>query len=64
MMTRKDYVATANILANSREALLSLGQEGEDIFGLLVADFAEMFENDNERFQSERFDNACWGEEE
>jgi hypothetical protein len=22
-----------------------------------------MFENDNERFQAERFDNACWGEE-
>lgn len=63
MMTRKDYVATANILANTRESLLSLGREGEDIFGLLVADFAEMFENDNERFQSERFDNACWGEE-
>jgi hypothetical protein len=63
MMTRKDYVATANILANTRESLLSLGAEGESIFGLLVADFAEMFENDNERFQSERFDNACWGEE-
>jgi hypothetical protein len=26
------------------------------------ADFAEMFENDNERFDSDRFDNACWGE--
>jgi hypothetical protein len=37
--------------------------EGEDIFANLVADFAEMFENDNERFQADRFDNACWGEE-
>jgi hypothetical protein len=63
MMTRKDYVATANILSNIRESVISLGQEGEDIFGLLVADFIEMFENDNERFQAERFDNACWGEE-
>ena len=62
MMTRKDYVETARILADSREAILALGPEGEDIFGNLVADFAEMFENDNERFQGERFDNACWEE--
>ena len=62
MMTRKDYVSTAEILAEHRQAIISLGKEGEDIFGLLVADFAEMFENDNERFQGDRFDNACWGE--
>ena len=54
-MTRKDYVATANILAGVRESILSLGAEGDNIFGLLVADFAEMFENDNERFQAEMF---------
>jgi DNA-binding MarR family transcriptional regulator len=64
MMTRKDYVETARILADSREAIISLGVEGEDIFANLVADFAEMFENDNERFQGERFDNACWEESE
>lgn len=63
MMTRKDYVSTAKILADSREGLLSLGNEGEHIFANLIADFAEMFENDNERFQGDRFDNACWGEE-
>jgi DNA-binding MarR family transcriptional regulator len=63
MMTRKDYVETARILADQRGALLSLGVEGEDIFTNLIADFAEMFENDNERFQAGRFDNACWGEE-
>ena len=62
MMTRKDYVSTAEILAGVRESLLSLGAEGESSFETLVADFAEMFENDNERFQSERFDNACWEE--
>lgn len=62
-MTRKDYVSTAEILAGVRDSLLSLGQEGEDIFSNLVADFAEMFENDNERFLGEKFDNACWGEE-
>jgi hypothetical protein len=64
MMTRKDYVETARILADSREAIISLGAEGEDIFANLVADFAEMFENDNKRFQAERFDNACWEESE
>ncbi len=62
MMTRKDYVSTAEILADHRESLLSLGVEGEQIFTNLIADFAEMFENDNERFQADRFDNACWGE--
>jgi hypothetical protein len=64
MMTRKDYVETASILAGVRESILALGAEGEDIFANLVADFAEMFENDNERFQGERFDNACWEESE
>ena len=62
-MTRKDYIETANILANVRENLLLLGEMGEDIFSTLVADFVEMFEEDNERFQAERFDNACWGED-
>jgi len=31
MMTRKDYVETARILAGVRESILSLGVEGEDI---------------------------------
>jgi DNA-binding MarR family transcriptional regulator len=62
MMTRKDYVETAKILADSRDSLLSLGKEGEHIFANLVADFAVMFENDNERFDGVRFDNACWEE--
>jgi DNA-binding MarR family transcriptional regulator len=63
MMTRKDYVSTAKILADNREALISLGDEGEHIFANLIADFAFMFEEDNDRFQGDRFDNACWGEE-
>ena len=62
MMTRKDYVETANILAGVRDSLVSLGAEGEDIFGNLINDFAEMFESDNERFQFDRFATACWGE--
>jgi hypothetical protein len=62
MMTRKDYVETANILADVRDGLIGLGDEGETAFSNLVALFAEMFENDNERFDADRFDNACWGE--
>lgn len=59
MMTRKDYVQTANILADSRDALFSLGAEGEDIFHCLVNDFAEMFKEDNERFITPKFFDAC-----
>jgi hypothetical protein len=60
MMTRKDYVETACILAGVRPALESLGLEGEQIFSDLANDFAEMFANDNDRFQSGRFFDACW----
>jgi hypothetical protein len=60
MMTRKDYVETADILAGVRPALESLGLEGEQIFSDLVNDFAEMFANDNDRFLSGRFFDACW----
>ena len=60
MMTRKDYVETADILAGVRPALESLGLEGEQIFSDLANDFAEMFANDNDRFQAGRFFDACW----
>lgn len=63
MMTRKDYVSTAQILADHRESLNSLGAEGESIFQSLIADFVVMFEDDNPRFDGHRFDNACWGED-
>ena len=61
MMTRKDYIETASILAESRESLLSLGLEGEQIFENLVSDFISMFQNDNERFLVSKFADACWG---
>jgi DNA-binding MarR family transcriptional regulator len=59
MMTRKDYVETANILKDSRAALYSLGEEGEAIFNNLVFDFAEMFKQDNDRFIEPKFYSAC-----
>ncbi len=63
-MTRKDYVETANILADSRDALLSLGIDGELIFENLVSDFIEMFQADNDRFIVDKFADACWGGDE
>jgi hypothetical protein len=53
MMTRKDYVATAEILSNYA---LDLGQGA---FEDLVNDFAELFESDNPRFDTDRFIEAC-----
>jgi len=61
MMTRKDYIETASILAESRASLLSLGLEGEQIFENLVSDFISMFQTDNERFLASKFADACWG---
>ena len=53
MMTRKDYVSTAEILKTYAEAM--------DLFFFedLVNDFADMFEEDNARFNRVRFVEAC-----
>lgn len=52
MMTRKDYIETANILNGY----------AEEIDFLILADIAEkfatMFANDNERFDHQRFIDA------
>lgn len=61
MMTRKDYVSTAEILALSREDLCST-PEGETTFENLVNDFSAMFLADNDRFITRRFYSACYGE--
>ena len=54
MMTRKDYVTTAEIL-NSYASEIKL-----EVFEDLVYDFANMFAEDNERFDSDRFYEACF----
>jgi hypothetical protein len=54
MMTRKDYVATAQILNEFRDLILD-----EIVFADLVDEFSAMFEVDNERFSHETFVNAC-----
>jgi hypothetical protein len=49
MMTRKDYVATAEIIKSYNLQL------PEILLEKLVNDFAEMFKADNPRFDANRF---------
>ena len=54
MMTRKDYVATAEILSGYKDLI------GDNfVYEDLVDDFAGMFAQDNERFDSDKFLVAC-----
>jgi len=55
-MTRKDYVATADILNKFVDDVdfLTLSRIAEN--------FAQMFENDNERFDHQRFIDAVFQE--
>ena len=52
MMTRKDYVATAEILKYASD------KTHPALFSKMVNDFAEMFAKDNERFDVNRFHEA------
>jgi len=52
MMTRKDYVATAEILKYLSNKVHPA------VFSKTVHDFAEMFAKDNERFDVKRFHEA------
>jgi hypothetical protein len=57
MMTRKDYVATANILNGYKDTIDFL------LLNEIALDFAEMFSEDNERFDEQRFIDAVFQEE-
>ena len=52
MMTRKDYIATAEILNYMSN------KSHPALFSKVVNDFAEMFAKDNERFDVNRFHEA------
>jgi len=54
MMTRKDYVATAEII-NSYADEIKL-----EVLEDLVNDFIVMFADDNEKFDSDRFWDECF----
>jgi hypothetical protein len=56
MMTRKDYIETANILNAKADVIDFL------ILADLAEDFAEMFANDNERFDHQRFIDAVFAD--
>ena len=56
MMTRKDYVATAEILNGYKDTIDFL------LLNEIALDFAEMFANDNERFNEQRFIDAVFQE--
>lgn len=53
MMTRKDYVAVSNILADYQEVI-----EAEEYLDM-CRDFALYMAKDNDRFDSRRFLEAC-----
>jgi hypothetical protein len=53
MMTRKDYIATAEILKYMSDKMHPA------LFSKTVGDFAEMFAKDNDRFDVTRFHEAC-----
>jgi hypothetical protein len=59
MMTRKDYVATAEILSNYF-ATSVFDEQGEILFADLVDEFSLMFESDNPRFDADKFAIACF----
>lgn len=56
-MTRKDYVATAEILNKFSNRIES------HEFNDLVFEFGEMFLADNQRFVVEKFEQACYQNE-
>ena len=55
MMTRKDYVATAEILKNFGDNV----ENNFNDFIDLVYDFSDMFAKDNPNFQEKKFVQAC-----
>lgn len=59
MMTRKDYVSTAEILSNYFYTSV-FDEQGELLFADLVDDFSLMFESDNPRFDADKFASACY----
>jgi len=53
MMTRKDYIAVSDILRDYADDI------DQDVFFDLVYDFANYMAEDNERFLSDKFVEAC-----
>ena len=58
MMSRKDYVNVADILNENKDRIDS------DVFHDLVIDFSDFFFADNPNFSPNRFEMACYGNNE
>ena len=54
MMTRKDYVAVAEILSDFKS-----GIDNQIVFEDLVDEFADFFAADNPNFKYDKFREAC-----
>jgi hypothetical protein len=54
MMTRKDYVAVAEILSSYKDLM-----NDNFLFEDLVEDFASFFSEDNPNFKFDKFREAC-----
>jgi hypothetical protein len=61
MMTRKDYVKTAEILNKFFENLPDFPGIENNVFDL-VADFSDWFLEDNPNFSANKFELAVYGE--
>lgn len=57
MMTRKDYVAVAEILSDFKS-----GINNQIVFEDLVDEFADLFSADNPNFKYDKFREACASE--
>jgi len=58
MMSRKDYVKVADILNQNKKVI------HPDAFQDLVSDFSDFFFEDNHNFSPNRFEMACYGNDE
>jgi hypothetical protein len=66
-MTKKDYIAVANIIKDRRPLAKTSSTEAgrtgiyvaNDVLDGLASDFADVFANDNPRFDRQRFMDAC-----
>lgn len=56
-MSKKDYVAVARIISNTRE--LCQAKEAREATTYIASDLAREFVKDNPRFDSDKFLRAC-----
>jgi hypothetical protein len=60
MMTRKDYVAVSEILAEYAPGVYEVSWAEPELFRQMVGDFADYMEEDNPRFIRKKFIEECY----